>query len=73
MKPLAVFAVMVVLDVVWAKYIRATAEKRRWPAASMAGLLVLLGGFNTLAFVDDPRMILPAALGAFAGTWVACR
>lgn len=70
---LAVFAITAVIDIVWTRCVQYTAQKKPVPAAGTASLLVLLGAFNTLAVVDDPRMVIPAALGAFVGTWWACR
>lgn len=70
---LLVFASAVVLDVVWALYIRATAAKREYAAAGLSAFTILLGGFNVVQFVHDPANILPAMLGAALGTFATLR
>lgn len=64
---------MFALDMVFAMYVIATAAKAAEAAAAWATAIVLLNGVVTLSFVRDRWMLLPAAFGAFAGTWSAIR
>jgi hypothetical protein len=73
MKGLAVFAAVAVADVLWTLYILATSERRAALAAWCSTGIVLAAAFTTLAYVEDPRYLLPAGLGAWIGTYVTVR
>lgn len=64
---------MVLLDAVWAVYIRSTADRKAGLASFCSAIIVVCGAFATLNFVDDPRLVLPAALGAAIGTFLGVR
>ena len=68
-----VFLSTAVADVVWARYTLAVTAKATWQAATWSALIIVLGGFNVTQYVHDWRNIIPAAAGAFAGTWLAVR
>lgn len=68
---LTVFVAMFAVDFVWARYITACAERARFEAASWSVLVILLGGYVAISYVGDPWLLIPAGLGAFAGTWVS--
>lgn len=68
---LMVFATMTVLDMVYAFWMLATAERSPALAGLHATIIILLSGVVTRAYVDDKRMLVPAAAGAFFGTWLA--
>lgn len=72
-KAVLVFFSVAIADVIWARYIQSCAEKRQWAAAGLAALVVLVGSVFTLALMDDPRYVLPAAAGAFVGTFWATK
>ena len=64
---------MVALDFVFTRYTMAVATQRPWWASGYAaGCLILQGGV-ILSYVHDPIMLIPAAAGAFAGTYLAMR
>lgn len=67
---IAVFVAMTLVDAVWALYTRAIAQSRRSAAATYAALIIVLGGFTTTSYVHDLTLLIPAAAGAFAGTWL---
>ena len=69
MRWLLVFAVVALADVLWTKYILAASERRAGAAALYSTGIVLAAAYTTLAYVDDPRYLVPAALGAFLGTY----
>jgi hypothetical protein len=73
MTALGVFLASALAGVVWCWYIQSVAEKRRWRAAALDALLVLMGAFATVSFVDDRRLMLVAAAGAFVGTLASVR
>lgn len=71
LKAVAVFAGMVVLDYVWALYISACSDGKRMPAAYLSSALIAISGLVTVGYVQEPWLLVPAALGAFVGTWFA--
>lgn len=58
------------LDVLWALYIRRTAQGEALQSALYAAVLYALGAYNTLNIVADPWLLVPVTLGAGAGTYV---
>jgi hypothetical protein len=72
-KALAVFAMVFGLDLVWARYTIAVAARRPMAASLYAAFIFSVGGLTTMAYMTDKWMLVPAALGAFAGTYVATR
>lgn len=70
---LIVFATLFFLDVVWARYTTAIAERRRLAASSFGAGIIALGAYATISYIDNPLMILPAMLGAFCGTFVGIK
>ena len=70
---LAVFLATAVVDALWTRYIQHTAERRAGQAASYSALLVLCGAFSTVAIVDQHWLAIPAAAGAFVGTYLTAR
>lgn len=70
---LVTFSALFVLDIVWARYTSAVTDRRRAVASSYAAAIIALGAVGTISYIDDPRMIVPAMLGAFCGTFVGIR
>lgn len=66
-----VFSAVAVLDFVWAFYTRACANGWAGIGALAAGLIILLSGSAQIGYVHNPWLLLPAVLGAIAGTWSA--
>lgn len=62
---------MFALDYVWVQYMKAATNERPTRAANYAALLFLVGAGNTLAYVNDPTLLVPGAVGAWAGTFSA--
>lgn len=60
-------------DVAWAKYFLAIAEKQSIRSAAWSAALILLGGITVIGYTENKWMIVPAALGAFIGTWWTVR
>lgn len=70
-KAAIVFIAMFALDFVWARYTFAMTQKRAGAAATYSAVIIGLGGASTINYVSDHWMLIPAAAGAFAGTWLA--
>ena len=71
MTALFVFIAVFALDFVWARYTLAMTGKRRWAAGSYGALIIVLAGVAQIGYTSDPWLLVPAALGAFAGTAAA--
>lgn len=61
------------LDVLWALYIRRTAQAKPIEASIYAAVLYALGAFNTLNIVSNPWLLIPVTLGAGIGTYVVVK
>lgn len=70
---IATFFATLALDYVWAYYQRAVNSKSAGPAAWYAALIIGLNALYLLSCNDDHWMILPAAAGAFVGTYLSVR
>lgn len=68
-----VFGATFALDYVWAYYTKALNERAATRAAWWAAGIMILGGVAQFGYVNDPVLLIPAALGAAAGTYVAVR
>lgn len=69
----AVFLALFLLDFVWAKYTYAMTARQPGRASAYAALVILFSGSAAIGYTTDPWMLVPAMLGAFAGTYVAVR
>ncbi len=70
---LAVFLAVAIGDALWGRYIRSTAEGRAEVAANYASAIICMTAVTTLAVVDSPWNVIPAACGAWLGTWWSVR
>lgn len=68
-----VFLALFFLDFIWAEYTRAITDKRPHRAATTAVQIILLSGFATTSYVHNPILLIPAGLGAYAGTWASVK
>jgi len=73
LKCVFVFCLVAFLDFVWAQYIKHTANANALKSSVYATAIYLLGCVVTIAYVDDHKMIVPCALGAFAGTYISAK
>lgn len=58
-----------VSDFVWTKYIGNIAGGSKLEAATWGAVVIVLGAYIVLSYVNDKRLIVAAALGAFIGTY----
>lgn len=68
-----VFAAMTLLDFLWGHYTAHVASGKAIPAALFASGIIVATGFVTAAYISNNAMIVPAALGAFFGTWFSVK
>jgi uncharacterized membrane protein YfcA len=73
LKAVGVFVAMIVVDIAWAKYIQTVGERRAVAAASWAAFLYVLGAVVITQYTHDWRLMIPAALGSFVGTYYGAR
>lgn len=68
-----VFLAMTALDFVWAFYTRAVARGHALKGALYASGIICLTGTAQIGYTHNPFLLIPAALGAFLGTYAALR
>lgn len=66
-----IFVATGISDFIWAKYMASIADKSALVAANWSVLVIALGAFIVVSYVEDKRLILPACLGAWIGTYLA--
>lgn len=69
-KATSVLFAMVLSDWIWAHYIGSIAQQRGLASANWAALVILLGAYVVVSYVEDKRLIVPAAVGAWIGTYL---
>lgn len=67
---IAIFALFVVLDFVWARYTIAMAECRSLESANWAFLITFMSALAAIMYVGDNWLVIPAAAGGWLGTLV---
>lgn len=72
-KWLGVFAAVFALDCVWTIYVKAISGDQALVASGIAVLLILLSGIAQIGYVKDPRLLVPACIGAALGTYVSVK
>lgn len=73
MQALVTFAAVFALDLFYAKYTRAVADGVRVWAAVHASAVIAFSGYAAINYVTEPLMLLPAVVGAAAGTLFGMR
>jgi len=68
-KPLLAFVAMIAADILWARYVMAASDRHAVRAALYSGGIVLGGAVVTLLYVESAWNLIPATLGAVAGTY----
>lgn len=68
-----VFAAMFALDFVWTFYTKAIQRHVAMPAALWAVAILGLNGFAQIGYINNPWLLIPAAAGAFGGTYSAMK
>lgn len=68
-----VFLCTTTSDFIWAKYIKAVNDKKALVAAGWSASIILIGGITIVSYVEVHWLVVPAALGAFLGTFLSVR
>ena len=72
-KATLVFLAVTVLNFLWAAYISHTSKGNVLHASLYAFAISLLSGIVTLTYASDHMMVIPAAFGAFVGTYLCLK
>lgn len=67
----AIFFLNILLDITYTQYTIHSARLNARHAAWWSVAIVLLVGANVISYTQNPWLLIPAAVGAFLGTWVA--
>lgn len=73
MKPALVFLAAFATDWVWAWYIMYTAQKAPIKSALLSGVIMVIGAYITVAYLEDPAMLWVAVVGGMTGTYLSVR
>lgn len=65
-----VFLAMMVTDICWTFYLISVEERKSIIAGLWAMALYVFGAFVVSSYVGNKWLIIAAALGSFAGTWL---
>lgn len=70
---LAVFLALAVTDFTWALCVRKVRDNAAFAAAAWAVPLFLGQAVGVISYVNDWTLLIPAAAGTFAGTWLGVK
>lgn len=70
---IAVFFGMTLLDFVYAEYTKAAADRHVHTSSTYATCLIVITGLVTSEYVNDRSLLIPAAAGAYVGTYISMR
>lgn len=70
---LFVFVCVFAVDVLYTYYLKAVQEDKPLIASSMAAIVYVLACVVVINYTTDNLLLVPAALGAFCGTYVGIR
>ncbi len=64
---------MLVTDIVYTQLLKSVQNDKPFAASIWASLITFLGGVAIINYTNDNKMIIPAVLGAFVGTYIGMR
>jgi hypothetical protein len=67
------FLSMFVTDIVYTQLLKSVQNDKPFAASIWASAITFLGGIAIINYTNNNMMIIPAVLGAFAGTYVGMR
>jgi hypothetical protein len=67
------FLSMFVTDIVYTQLLKSVQNDRPLASSIWASAITFLGGIAIINYTNDNMMIIPAVLGAFAGTYVGMK
>lgn len=68
-----VFGVYVVFDILYALYVICVGKKQAVRASLISSALYSLGAYGVMTYLSNPWYLLPLAIGAFLGTYIAVK
>jgi hypothetical protein len=72
-KCLFVFIDLIAVDFCWAKYTKKVSDSNAPRAAFWSMSIMILGAFAVISYMTNPWLLIPAALGAWCGTYMAVK
>jgi hypothetical protein len=72
-KFVVIFFALFLTDIVWALYIRWSANGLALKAAIASIFIYVIGAFTFAEFIKDFWVIIPASLGCFVGTYITVK
>ena len=70
---LEVFLGLVVIDILYAIYTKQIQKDNPLRSSVSATAIYLINAAIVIGFVQDPWLLIPAALGAFVGTYIGVK
>jgi hypothetical protein len=68
-----VFTTVAIADLAWTRYNQSVTARAAHRASTWSAVIVILGAVTFFGYVENRWMVIPAALGAYAGTYIAMR
>lgn len=68
-----VFVVYVLFDILYALYVLCVSRRQALTAAGISAALYSLGAYGVMTYLHNQWYVIPLALGAFLGTYVAVK
>lgn len=66
-----IFFVYILFDVLYALYVLCVSRRRAMSASLISAALYSLGAYGVMNYLASPFYLIPLALGAFIGTYIA--
>jgi hypothetical protein len=73
LKYILVFVAMIATDYIWSEWMKSVSEKKAIRAGLFSIGTVLAGSFVIISYIENPKYLIPACLGAFVGTYISVR
>jgi uncharacterized protein YebE (UPF0316 family) len=70
---LTVFVVYVFFDILYALYVICVSRRQALAASAISAVLYSLGAYGVMNYLHNPLYLIPLAIGAFIGTYVAVK
>jgi uncharacterized protein YebE (UPF0316 family) len=67
------FVSLFCIDIFYTYYLRAIADNKALVASVWSIVVTILGAFVVINYTTDHMMLIPAAIGAFCGTFVGMK
>jgi uncharacterized protein YebE (UPF0316 family) len=68
-----VFVVYVFFDILYALYVICVSKRQAFAASAISSLLYSLGAYGVMNYLHNVLYLIPLAIGAFIGTYVAVK